>query len=165
MTESDGTTFVADVMKETWERTRFPKLRSGAKVNLERPLTPGSRIDGHFVQGHVDGVGIIKSLSADASSSILTVTADETLLRFAVEKGSVAIDGISLTITACGTDFFSVGLIPATKNVTTLGTAREGDPVNLEMDILGKYVYRFLGKSDFPATGGVTWDLLRRLEY
>ena len=165
VTESDGTTFVADVMKETWERTRFPKLRSGAKVNLERPLTPGSRIDGHFVQGHVDGVGTIKSFSSDASSSILTVTADETLLRFAVEKGSVAIDGISLTITACGTGFISVGLIPATKNVTTLGTAREGDPVNLEMDILGKYVYRFLGRSGFPAAGGVTWDLLRRLEY
>jgi len=165
--ESDGSTFLADIMQETWERTRFPKMRPGDRVNLERPLHPGSRIDGHFVQGHIDGVGIVRSLSRESTATIVSIAADERMMRYAVEKGSVSLDGVSLTITECGQDFFSVGLIPTTRSMTTLGMLAEGDPVNLEMDILGKYVYRFLEKKDAPSieTGGVTWDLLRDLEY
>ena len=165
--ESDSDTFLADIMKETWERTRFPKMRAGERVNLERPLQPGSRIDGHFVQGHVDGVGSVRSLSRESTATKITIVADEKIMRYAVEKGSVSLDGVSLTIAECGQDFFSVGLIPTTRKMTTLGMLAEGDPVNLEMDILGKYVYRFLEKNDAPLieTGGVTWDLLRDLDY
>ena len=165
--ESVGGAFSADIMKETWERTRFPKMRAGDRVNLERPLQPGSRIDGHFVQGHIDGVGVVRSLSRESTATKISIAANERMMRYAVEKGSVSVDGVSLTITECGSDFFSVGLIPTTRKMTTLGMLAEGDLVNLEMDILGKYVYRFLEKKDAPLneTGGVSWDLLRDLDY
>ncbi len=165
--ESDGATFLADIMQETWERTRFPKIRAGEHVNLERPLCAGSRIDGHFVQGHVDGVGIVRSLSRESTATKITIAADEKIVRYAVEKGSVSLDGVSLTITECGRDFFSVALIPTTRAMTTLEILTEGDPVNLEMDILGKYVYRFLEKKNTLPTenGGVTWNLLKNLDY
>jgi riboflavin synthase len=135
-----------DLSEETLRRTSFARLNAGDAVNLERPLTLVSRLGGHLVQGHVDGVGEVTALERSADGGAwITVRAPQDLLRYLVEKGSVCVDGISLTVAAREADAFSVALIPHTMDVTTLGSARVGDPVNLEVDVIAKYVEALLG--------------------
>jgi riboflavin synthase len=129
-----------DVLNETLRRTNFGMLKRGDFVNLERPLRVDARIDGHFVQGHVDDVGIVRRFERVAKDYVLEITAPRALMRYIVEKGSIAVDGISLTVAAVGRDWFRVWIIPHTREVTNLTTRRTGELVNLEVDILAKYV-------------------------
>jgi riboflavin synthase len=130
-----------DLSEETLRRTGFARLAEGDPVNLERPLTLSSRLGGHLVQGHVDGVGEVAEIrTTDDGGAWLTVRAPGEIRRYLVEKGSVCVDGVSLTVAALEGDRFSVALIPHTLDVTTLGSARVGDPVNLEADVIAKYV-------------------------
>jgi riboflavin synthase len=148
---TDGPTFGADVMAETLKRSTLGDRHPGDKVNLERAVPAGGRLGGHVVQGHVDGTGVV--LEKEAASSAGSVAPDwmrvrfglpPELARYVAEKGSVAVDGVSLTVTAVGPDWFEVGLIPTTLDETTLGAAPVGDQVNLEVDVLAKYVERLL---------------------
>jgi riboflavin synthase len=133
-----------DVMAETLQRSVIGALRPGDPVNLERPVPVSGRLDGHIVQGHVDGTGsILSRRPGDAWESVRCSVPPE-LSRYLAEKGSIAIDGVSLTVTAVGADWFEVGLIPQTLRVTTLGRKRPGDPVNLEVDVIAKYTERLL---------------------
>ncbi|MDT5197310.1 MAG: riboflavin synthase [Mycobacterium sp.] len=133
-----------DVMGETLKRSVIGTLRPGDKVNLERAVRADARLDGHVVQGHVDGTGTVVSRTpGDAWESVRFGLPAE-LARFVAEKGSIAVDGVSLTVSAVGPDWFEVGLIPETLRATTLGTRQPGDPVNLEVDVLAKYVARLL---------------------
>jgi riboflavin synthase len=129
-----------DLSEETLRRTSFSRLSVGDPVNLERPLTLSSRLGGHLVQGHVDGVGEVAAIQPDQEGALVSVRAPEAVRRYLVEKGSVCVDGISLTIAGLDEGAFSVAVIPHTLDVTTLGSARQGDPVNLEVDMIAKYV-------------------------
>jgi riboflavin synthase len=143
--EDDGTSLAFDLSEETRRRSALGRLAVGDAVNLERPATLSTRLGGHLVQGHVDGVGRVVSMGGDAEGGAwLTVSAPVELRRFLVEKGSVTVDGVSLTVAALDGDTFSVALIPHTLAVTTFGSARPGDPVNLEVDVIAKYVERLL---------------------
>jgi riboflavin synthase len=134
-----------DVSEETRRRTSLSRLRSGDPVNLERPLTLSSRLGGHLVQGHVDGVGEVAAIDlADDGSAWITVRAPELVARYLVDKGSVCVDGVSLTVASRDGTTFGVALIPHTLEVTTLGTAEVGDPLNLEVDVIAKYVEAFI---------------------
>jgi riboflavin synthase len=133
----------ADVVEESYARTSLGALAAGHPVNLERPVRLSDRLGGHLVQGHVDGVGEIVTPAPD-----LQVRCDPSLLRYVVEKGSITIDGISLTVVAVLRDGFTVAVIPHTREVTTLGHKGPGDPVNLEVDITAKYVERLLAWKD-----------------
>jgi riboflavin synthase len=134
-----------ELSEETLRRTSLSRLRDGDGVNLERPLRLAGRLGGHLVQGHVDGVGKIWGVEPDAEGGLwLTVRTPAELRRFVVEKGSVCVDGVSLTVAALDTTAFSVALIPHTLAVTTLGLARPGDLVNLEVDVIAKYVEALL---------------------
>jgi riboflavin synthase len=136
--------FAADVMHETLARSSLARLRDGDVVNLELPLRATDRLGGHVVQGHVDGVGTVAEVRDDGFARVLSVTADPDLLRYVVEKGSIAIEGISLTVSALDDGHVSVSLIPETLQRTTLGRAVPGMAVNLEVDVLAKYVERLL---------------------
>lgn len=137
--------FVCELTPETLARTSFgPDLAAGRKVNLERPLAANGRFDGHIVQGHVDGVGRVTSLTRLEQSAVLEVAPPATLERYLVEKGSVTVDGVSLTVAALRPGAFSVALIPFTLERTTLDGLRPGDLVNLEADVIAKYVERLL---------------------
>jgi riboflavin synthase len=129
-----------DVLNETLRRTNFTALKRGDLVNLERPLRVDARLDGHFVQGHVDAVGVVRRFERVAKDYALEVCAPLALMKYIVEKGSIAVDGISLTVAAVGRDWFRVWIIPHTREVTNLVGCRTGDLVNLEVDILAKYV-------------------------
>ena len=134
-----------DVSEETLRRTSFDRLSAGDPVNLERPLTLSSRLGGHLVQGHVDGVGEVVGLEpAGDGGAWLTIRAPAERMRYLIEKGSVCVDGVSLTVASLDGDTFSVALIPHTLEVTTLGSVRVGDPVNLEVDLIAKYVEALL---------------------
>lgn len=137
-------TFTADVMPETVRRTALAHLHSGTKVNLERALSVHSRLGGHIVSGHVDGLGEIVSMEQDDNALLVQIKVDMQLAKYIIEKGSVTIDGISLTVVECAGDSFAVSLIPHTAAVTTLGYKTIGDFVNIENDIIGKYVERLL---------------------
>jgi riboflavin synthase len=139
-----GDRFGADVMNETLRRSSLGEVRAGSRVNLELPLTPDARLGGHFVQGHVDGVGAIAAVREDGFARIVTVDADPDLLRYVVEKGSITVDGVSLTVARVDDGSFDVSLIPETLERTTLGAAVPGVPVNLEVDILAKYVEKLV---------------------
>jgi len=132
--------FRADVMHETLRRSSLGSVGVGASVNLELPLRPSDRLGGYFVQGHVDGLGTVRDAAEDGFARVVTITAPPELLRYVVEKGSIAIDGISLTVASVTDDRFSVSLIPETLERTNLGAAAPGQPVNLEVDVLAKYV-------------------------
>jgi riboflavin synthase len=134
--------FEADVMEETLGRTNLGALASGRQVNLELPLRLGDRLDGHLVQGHVDATGTVASVEEREHSRVVRVAAPADVLRYVVEKGSIAIDGVSLTVVDVDDDGFSVSLIPETLERTTLGSVRAGDPVNLEVDMLAKYAVK-----------------------
>jgi riboflavin synthase len=142
-TDVDALAF--DLSDETLARSALGRLGAGDPVNLERPVTLATRLGGHLVQGHVDGVGEVAALERDASGgAIVTVRLPEALLRWVVEKGSIAIDGVSLTIAAIHPDAVSIALIPHTLDVTTLGLVAPGDPVNVEIDLIAKYVERLM---------------------
>jgi len=136
---ADGT-FTADVMNETLRRSSLSQATLGRTVNLELPLRAADRLGGHFVQGHVDGVATVRDTVDDGFARVVTFDAPAELLRYIVEKGSIAVDGVSLTVSAVDESSFSVSLIPETLERTTLGTAEPGRPVNLEVDVLAKYV-------------------------
>jgi riboflavin synthase len=136
--------FRADVMNETLRRSSLAQLESGSRVNLELPLRAADRLGGHFVQGHVDGVGGIWDVREEGFSRVVTIGVPAELMRYVVEKGSIAVDGVSLTISALGDDWLQVSLIPETLERTILGEANTGQAVNLEVDVLAKYVERLL---------------------
>ena len=134
-----------EVVHETLARTSLGAIQAGDPVNLERPMSAQGRFDGHIVQGHVDGVGTVIQVQDDDDGRRLGIEVPPGLGRFIVEKGSITVDGVSLTVSCVGSDRFEVALIPHTLEVTTLGLRREGDPVNLEVDVIAKYVERLLG--------------------
>jgi riboflavin synthase len=139
--------FSADVMRETLRRSSLAEVADGVRVNLELPLRASDRLGGHVVQGHVDGVGTVRETREDGFARVVTIAALPELLRYVVEKGSIAVDGISLTVAGVGDDWFSVSLIPETLERTNLGTAVPGQPVNLEVDVLAKYVEKLASRA------------------
>jgi riboflavin synthase len=144
LTEINGDSFAVDLSEETLARTNIGSLKLGAPVNLERALTPASRMGGHIVQGHVDGVGTVIELAGSPEALTLRVESPTDLARYIVEKGFIAVDGISLTVTEVADSTFSVAVIPYTAEQTVLRDRGPGDLVNLEIDIVAKYVERLL---------------------
>ena len=140
---SDGE-FTADVMRETLDRSSLGVLAVGSQVNLERPVTLAARLGGHLVQGHVDGTGHILERTPSEHWEVVRVSLPDDLGRYVVDKGSITIDGVSLTVVEASRDWFTVSLIPTTLALTTLGAKGVGDPVNLEVDVVAKYVERML---------------------
>ncbi|MFE9678205.1 riboflavin synthase [Streptomyces sp. NPDC006259] len=145
--EHEGDEFTADVMAETLKRSSLGALTAGSRVNLERPTAVGDRLGGHIVQGHVDGTGQVLERTPSEHWEIVKVALPADLARYVVEKGSITVDGISLTVVEAGPDYFTVSLIPTTLALTTLGLKQPGDPVNLEVDIVAKYVERLMAAS------------------
>ncbi len=137
-----ATSFSVDIMPETLRRTNLGMLHSGDKVNLERAMPVGGRFGGHFVQGHVDGTGKVSAARAEGNALILKFDALKEIMRYIVEKGFIAVDGVSLTVVECNPTSFSASLVGITQAETTLGGRKVGDIVNLEVDILAKYVYK-----------------------
>lgn len=167
VTSLGGTYFTADVMNETLSRSDLGDLRPGSPVNLERAMPADGRFGGHIVSGHIDGTGTILSIREDANAVWFTVGADKALLDYVVEKGSIAMDGISLTVAAVTDQSFSVSLIPHTRAVTNLASKKVGDPLNLETDIIGKYVEKFVSlRQDRAAepekSSGLTMEFLQQ---
>ena len=169
VTHFDAAHFTADVMPETVRRTSLAELKRGSRVNLERALTLRSRLGGHIVSGHIDGAGTIAAMQEEGNAILLTVRASADVLRYVVEKGSVALDGISLTVARVSAADFTVSLIPHTREITNLREKRMGSRLNIETDILGKYVEKLFpgahtrGESDAPkSAGGLTMDFLRQ---
>jgi riboflavin synthase len=142
--EATGDGFGADLVAETLRRTALGGLAAGDLVNLERPMTLGGRLGGHLVQGHVDGVARILDRTAVGDGEEVRIELPAELGRYLVEKGSVAVDGVSLTVAGVGPGWFAVALVPHTLEVTTLGRRRPGDPVQLEVDVVAKYVERLV---------------------
>jgi riboflavin synthase len=140
VTEFSSSFFTVDVMPETIQRTTFSKLRPGSSVNLERALRLSDRLGGHIVSGHIDGTGIIGQIRKDENAIWISISAEDRILRYVVEKGSIAIDGISLTVVKTSQHTFEVSIIPHTQTETTILTKKTGDTVNIECDIIGKYV-------------------------
>jgi riboflavin synthase len=136
--------FTADVMHETLRRSSLGTLEEGSKVNLELPLRADDRLGGHFVQGHVDGLGTIWDVREEGFSHVVSIGAPPEIMRYVIEKGSIAVDGVSLTVSGLGEDWLQVSLIPETLERTTLGEATTGTPVNLEVDVLAKYIERLV---------------------
>lgn len=152
--EIHGEKLVFYAMRETLRRTALGGLKPGGDVNLERAMTPEKRFGGHIVQGHVDGVGEVVSVTPEGDAEIWEFSAPESVLKYAVEKGSVCVDGISLTLVSVREGSFTVSILPQTKAATNLGGLSPGDRVNLEADVIGKYVERLLG----PRLGNTTQD-------
>ena len=154
--------FTADVMHETLNRSSLGALQKGSHVNLERAMLANGRFGGHIVSGHIDGTGTIGSIQKDDNALWYTILADAKLLRYIVEKGSVTIDGISLTVADVQSDRFAVSLIPHTAKVTVLGEKRTGDIVNLETDIIGKYVEKLMKPTveETKQKSGITMEFL-----
>jgi riboflavin synthase len=144
--DPDGQSFRADVMAETLRRSSLGPLAAGDSVNVELPLRAGDRLGGHVVQGHVDGTGTVASLKDEGFARLVRIDAPPELLRYVVEKGSIAVDGVSLTVAAVDGESFTVSLIPETLERTTLGLATPGRVVNLEVDVLAKYVEKLVAR-------------------
>lgn len=159
----DRSSFTADVMPETMRRSKLGDLRAGSQVNLERALQLSSRLGGHLVSGHIDGTGILTAVSKEDNAAWLTISADSSILRYIVEKGSIAIDGTSLTVARVDASAFQVSIIPHTASMTTLLSLQPGDRANLECDIIGKYVEKLMGGSlcSPERKGGLTEAFLR----
>ena len=141
---TDDGAFTADVMAETLRRSSLGVVQPGSPVNLERALRLADRLGGHLVQGHVDGTGRLLRVTPDEHWTVVRVSLPADLARYVVEKGSITVDGVSLTVSAVGDDWFEVSLIPTTLGLTTLGSKGTGDPVNLEVDVMAKYVEKLL---------------------
>ena len=161
VTGFSGKIFTADVMNETFSRSSLGSLKAGSHVNLERAMSANGRFGGHIVSGHIDGTGKITNIKKDGNAVWYKISADENIIKYTVEKGSIAIDGISLTVARVERDNFSVSIIPHTSEETILSEKKTGDTVNLENDIIGKYVERFL---NFDKTGksNITMDFLSK---
>ncbi len=159
-----GNTIWVDATYETLERTALGKLKSGDPVNLERAMVAGERLNGHIVQGHVDGVGRVLNIKKHGDATEITIEMSKDLSKYIVEKGSVAVDGVSLTVTDCNDDKFSIMIIPHTKLRTTFSRLHVGQFVNLEVDIIGKYVEKltFLNSSDMGKNSPITEEFLRK---
>jgi len=140
--------FEADLSPETLFRTTLNKAKPGERVNLERALRISDRLDGHLVSGHIDGIGTLTGREDADNSVIISIAVPESLSRYVIPKGSVAVDGISLTVNDCSHDRFSVSIIPHTSKLTTLGFKKKGEVVNIEADMIGKYVERFVQRAD-----------------
>ena len=140
----DRRNFEVDISPETLQMTTFSQARVGERVNLERALRLSDRIDGHLVSGHIDGIGQIRQRETLGNAIIVTIEVAESMAKYIIVKGSVAVDGISLTINTCTPDSFSVSIIPHTTDLTTIGFKNKRDPVNIENDMIGKYVERFM---------------------
>jgi riboflavin synthase len=161
VTDLTKSCFSADVMAETVRRTALSDIKQGSIVNLERAMPVNGRFGGHIVSGHIDGTGIISSLKREDNAIWVTVSADENILKYIVEKGSVAIDGISLTVAYVDSRCFKVSIIPHTQDKTTLTMKKSGDRVNLECDIIGKYVEKMLlNQNEKSDKKGITMDFL-----
>ncbi|MCI1964624.1 MAG: riboflavin synthase [Oscillospiraceae bacterium] len=156
---SEGS-FSADVMHETLERSNLWELKAGSQVNLERAMPLNGRFGGHIVAGHIDGTGVIRGIKTDANAVWFTIHASPGIMRYVIEKGSLAVDGISLTVADVSQHDFSVSVIPHTAQNTTLGGKRVGDTVNLENDCIGKYVEQLLCGS--VRHGNLSKDFLRK---
>jgi len=160
--------FKVDMAPETVDRTTFKQLRPGSRVNIERALKLSDRIDGHLVSGHIDGTGIISSIKRNSNAVIIKIDVSLKLSAEMIEKGSVAIEGVSLTINKCSDKDFEVSIIPHTADITTIGLKRIGDEVNIETDMIGKYVKKILmgsvSKNDALPKGqeGISMGLLAR---
>lgn len=165
--------FTADVMSESLNRSSLGNLRQGSPVNLERAMPANGRFGGHIVSGHIDGIGTISKIKRDDNAIWYTITTSSKRMRYIVEKGSIAIDGVSLTVANITPDSFSVSIIPHTARATILSTKKVGDIVNLENDIVGKYIERFLEipnseeqpKSEEQSKSGITREFLTRAGY
>lgn len=161
----NGDSFEADVMAESLRRTNLGKLKSGDILNLERALTPNTRLGGHIVSGHVDGTGTITSFTKEDNAVIVTINAGYNILRYIIEKGSIAIDGISLTVAYVDNEKFTVSLIPHTGEQTILLKKKAGDTVNLECDLIGKYVERLISmpakQNDKSQNSGLSENFLQ----
>ena len=144
VTEFDNTSFTADVSGETVKRTNLEKLRPGDKVNLERPMKLSDRLGGHLVSGHIDGIGVIRGVERRGGMSVFTFEVQKEIQQYLIQKGSIAIDGISLTVNEVNGNRYTVTVIPHTAEMTTLGFKKTGDIVNLEADMIGKYVEKFI---------------------
>ena len=142
VTSRQDSSFSVDVVPETLRRTNLGSLNAGDPVNLERPLAVGDRFGGHIVQGHVDATGAVESIVQDGEALLIKLRASASVMRYVVEKGFIAVDGTSLTVVNCNSRMFTVTLIPYTRDNTALGTRKVGDSVNLEADIMAKYVER-----------------------
>lgn len=162
VTSFNAETFEADVMPETMSRTGFSQLQTGSRVNLERAVRLSDRLGGHLVSGHIDGTGKLTDTRKDENAIWMTVSADPSIIRYVAEKGSVALDGVSLTVAKVNSTSFQVSVIPHTQSETTLTSRRRGELINIECDIIGKYVEKlftpgskdridleFLAKNDF----------------
>lgn len=145
--------FTADVMPETLRRSSLGELKRGSRVNLERAMSAGGRFGGHIVSGHIDGTGVVKSLKAEDNATWVTIEAERGILKYIVEKGSIAIDGISLTVAYVDDSCFKVSVIPHTASETTLLAKEPGDIVNLENDIVGKYIDKLIHFDETKTTG------------
>lgn len=163
VTDLSGSSFQADVMNETLNRSSLGDLHPGSHVNLERAMAANGRFGGHIVSGHIDGTGRICGIQKDGIAIWYKISAPQEIMRYIVEKGSVAIDGISLTVAKVTEDTFSVSVIPHTASETILGTKKVGDAVNLENDIIGKYIEKLMSPAEEqPAQSGITMDFLAK---
>ena len=162
VTHFDGVIFRADVMNETLSRSSLGHLTPGSHVNLERAMASNGRFGGHIVSGHIDGTGTVSDVRNDGIAVWYTIDTSANLLRYIVEKGSIAIDGISLTVAKVTESSFSVSIIPHTAAQTTLGTKKKGDIVNLENDIIGKYVEKLMRPTETVPQSGITMDFLTK---
>lgn len=164
VTSFSGDTFTADVMHETLNRSGLGQLSAGSPVNLERAMSAEGRFGGHIVSGHIDGTGIIGKIRRDDNAIWYTINAGEDIMKYVVEKGSIAIDGISLTVAAVTDTTFQVSIIPHTAAETILGQKAAGDMVNLENDIIGKYVEKLMqyGKSEGKPDSRITMGFLAK---
>ncbi len=165
VTAKTSGSFCADVSAETLRRTSLKQIRVGSRVNLERPLLPTSRLGGHIVQGHVDGMGELLEARTEGDGWIVRIGFPAELGRYIVEKGSITVDGISLTVAALSTHWFEIAVIPHTWQVTNLSTLKRGEAVNLEVDIIAKYVERMMQPHAPRSPGGLTLDQLKELGY
>jgi riboflavin synthase len=164
----NGSTFEVDLSPETLATSTFDKAKQGDRLNLERAMRLSDRIDGHLVLGHVDGIGIIEQQEKLGNAIGVTIAVPEVLSRYMIHKGSVAVDGISLTINTVAPKSFTVSIIPHTGRLTTIGMKLKGDPVNIESDMIGKYVERFLRGESMPggekkaASPGIDMEFLAK---
>jgi len=165
VTELHAQSFGVDVVAETLARSTLGQIQSGDLVNLERAMRSDGRFGGHVVAGHVDDTGIVKQVQPDGNARMMSIRVSKSLTRYIVEKGSITVDGVSLTVMRCDDDGFQISLIPHSSGSTTLGSVRIGERVNIEVDVLAKYVEKMLGGQADKTTGPLSYEQLRDWGY